>query len=104
MGCVTKEAKARTHDALMEMQTVLRIVASAGSLDRIWAFRYTHCRDLLLGSELRPNLPGFLHQCISIDNFHQFIRANVFQSPLQVHFFGGLQLHQFVAGGGTVVS
>ena len=71
---MTSEAKARTHDVLLEMQATLRIVASAGTLDRIWAFRYTHCRDLLLDSELRSALPGFLHQCISIDNFHNFIR------------------------------
>lgn len=71
---MTNEAKASTHDALLELQMILRVVSATGSLDRIWAFRYTDCRDLLLESELRSALPGFLHQCVSIDNFHSFIR------------------------------
>jgi hypothetical protein len=37
------------------------------------AVRYTVCREALLGSELRSDVPGFLIQCVSIYKFHDFI-------------------------------
>lgn len=37
------------------------------------AVRYTQCRSVLLDSELRPAMPGFLVQCVSLDKFQTFI-------------------------------
>jgi hypothetical protein len=67
------ERKSALVDALEEMQELLRSVSSSRSPHRLSAVRYTHCRTLLLGSELRPAMPGFLVQCVSLDKFQTFI-------------------------------
>jgi hypothetical protein len=71
---VSDETKASIDDALQELQIILRAVSTVSTLDRLWAFRYTDCRNRLLESEVRSALPGFLYQCVSVDNFHSFIR------------------------------
>lgn len=68
------DAQARLNHALIELKAVLRAVSAASTLDRNWAFRYTYCRDLVLKTVPRVAVPGFLYQCISVDNFHDFIR------------------------------
>ena len=61
------------ESALGEIQDLLRSVCSASTPHRLSAVRYTHCRSVLLAGELRPSLPGFLVQCVSIYKFHDFI-------------------------------
>ncbi|MDT9599022.1 hypothetical protein [Sphingosinicella rhizophila] len=68
------DAETRLDLIVRELQTVLHAVSSANTLDRIWAYRYTRCRDLVLQLSPRPAVPGFLRQCVSVDNFHDFIR------------------------------
>lgn len=67
------QPKPTAAEMLEEMQALLRSVASSSSLNRLWAVRYTECRAELLNSDLRPVLPGFLVQCVSINKFHDFI-------------------------------
>jgi hypothetical protein len=67
------DRKSTTLDALEEMQELLRSVSSSRSPHRLSAVRYTHCRSILLDSELRPAMPGFLIQCVSLDKFQTFI-------------------------------
>ena len=67
------ERKSTLVDAVEEMQELLRSVCSSRSPHRLSAVRYTHCRSVLLGSELRPAMPGFLVQCVSLDKFQTFI-------------------------------
>ena len=62
-----------TSEALDEMQSLLRTTCSASTPNRVSAVRYTLCRTILMNSELRPALPGFLIQCVSIFKFHDFI-------------------------------
>ena len=60
-------------DALEEMREILRMAALDGTLVRQAAARYTLCRETLLQSPLRPHLPGFLMQCLTIARFQDFI-------------------------------
>lgn len=60
-------------EALGELQEILRLAATTASPQRVAAARYTICRDVLLKSALRPSLPGFLLQCLTISRFHDFI-------------------------------
>lgn len=60
-------------DALQEMQALLLSTCSASTPNRVSAVRYTLCRTILMDGELRPALPGFLVQCVSIFKFHDFI-------------------------------
>jgi hypothetical protein len=60
-------------EALEEMQSLLRSTCSAATPNRISAVRYTLCRTILMDGELRPSLPGFLIQCVSVFKFHDFI-------------------------------
>ena len=69
-----------TEDVLQELEDLLRAVASSSTPHRFSAVRYTHCREALLASEVRPALPGFLIQCVSIYKFHDFI--NLFDPKL----------------------
>lgn len=62
-----------TSEALDEMQSLLRSTCSASTPNRVSAVRYTLCRTILMNGELRPALPGFLIQCVSIFKFHDFI-------------------------------
>jgi hypothetical protein len=59
--------------ALRELLEILQIAAQEASPQRLAATRYTLCREALLRSELRPVLPGFLLQCLTIYRFHDFI-------------------------------
>ena len=70
---IVAQQKTSTQEALQEIEELLRAVASAGTPHRLSAVRYTHCRDVLLGSDVRSALPGFLIQCVSIYKFHDFI-------------------------------
>ena len=60
-------------DALEEMREITRMAALDGALVRQAAARYTLCRDTLLQSALRPYVPGFLIQCLTIARFQDFI-------------------------------
>lgn len=63
----------RSREALEEMQTLLRLVATGTTPIRLSAVNYTQCRAVLLEGPLRPGLPGFILQCVSIFKFHEFI-------------------------------
>ena len=67
------EPQLTTREALDEMEEILRVTANDRSARRVAAVRYTRCRTALIESELRPAVPGFLVQCISLDKFHDFI-------------------------------
>ena len=67
------ELAGTAEGALNEMQELLRATAAGSSPSRIAAVRYTLCRTTLMEGELRPALPGFLVQCVSIFKFHDFI-------------------------------
>lgn len=62
-----------TSEALGELKDLLRLAAAEGSLQRLEASRYTICRDALLQSEIKPALPGFLRQCLTLSRFQDFI-------------------------------
>lgn len=70
---IVVEPKPGTQDALVEIQEILRTVAASGSTHRLAAVRFTHCRSVLLQSEYRSALPGFLIQCVSLYKFQDFI-------------------------------
>ena len=61
-------------DALAELHDILLLAALETSPPRLAAQRYTICRDILLRSELRRTLPGFLQQCMTVYRFHDFIQ------------------------------
>lgn len=75
------------------MEDLLRAVSSASSPPRLWAVKYTQCRDALLASELRSTLPGFILQCVSIYKFYDFINLYDGRADARVAFvqqaFGG---------------
>jgi len=61
-------------EALTELKQLMRLAAGEGSPQRLAATTYTICREALLQSELRPALPGFLLQCLTIFRFKDFIQ------------------------------
>ena len=73
-------AEMSVNEAFEEIQEILREVASLPSPSRLVAVRYTQCRSVLLGSVIRPALPGFLIQCVSAHKFHDFI--NLYHADL----------------------
>ncbi len=62
-----------SKEALLEMEGLLHQLSSGASPLRSAAVRYVQCRAALLGGELRPAVPGFLVQCMSISKFYEFI-------------------------------
>lgn len=80
------QQKANTAEALLEMEELLRSVAGKGSPHRLSAVRYTHCRAVLLDSEMRSLVPGFLIQCVSIYKFHDFINLYHPKAEARVQF------------------
>lgn len=66
------EQELTASEALGEFQDIVRLAALDGSPQRLPANRYTICRDTLLRSHLRPHLPGFLFQCLTVARFHDF--------------------------------
>jgi hypothetical protein len=62
-----------TSEALAELKDLLRLASTDEALQRLSATRYTRCREVLLQSELRSALPGFLRQCLTHARFHDFI-------------------------------
>jgi hypothetical protein len=68
------EAKLTASEALTELQELMRLAASGEPLLRQAATTYTTNRDVLLQSELRPMLPGFLLQCLTVYRFKDFIQ------------------------------
>lgn len=63
-----------TGEALTELKALMRLAAGEGSPQRLAATTYTNCRESLLRSELRPVLPSFLLQCLTIFRFKDFIQ------------------------------
>lgn len=61
------------EEALAELKDLLRLAAGELFPPRQSASRYTICREALLRSSLRPILPGFLLQCLTISRFRDFI-------------------------------
>jgi hypothetical protein len=70
---IVVQQKTSTSEALEEMQALLLSTCSAITPNRVSAVRYTLCRTALMDGELRPSLPGFLIQCVSIFKFYDFI-------------------------------
>ena len=68
------EGELKTGEALTELKELMRLAAGEGSPQRLAATTYTICRETLLQSELRPALPGFLLQCLTIFRFKDFIQ------------------------------
>jgi hypothetical protein len=60
-------------DALHELHEILLLAALDMAPQRLAATRYTSCREILLKSALRPALPGFLLQCLTLYRFRDFI-------------------------------
>lgn len=61
-------------EALSELKELLRLASGEGAPQRLAATTYTVCREALLQSELRPALPPFLLQCLTIFRFKDFIQ------------------------------
>ena len=62
------------HQALEELHAVLREAAGEQSPGRYLPVRYQSCRTVLMTGALRPYLPGFVRQCVSLLQFREFIR------------------------------
>ena len=60
-------------EALHELHEILLFAALDDTLQRLAATRYTLCRDILLRSDLRSALPGFVQQCMTVYRFRDFI-------------------------------
>jgi hypothetical protein len=67
-------------EVLGEMLRILRAVSGMRTPDRALAVQYTESRGTLLKSRLRPCVPGFLMQCVSVHKFHDFI--NLFDAEV----------------------
>jgi len=61
-------------EAWLELQDMLRDVATDAPQPRHMAARYTLLRDTLIRSGRQPLLPGFMQQCLTLDRFRDFIR------------------------------
>ena len=85
-------------DALDEMREITRMAALDTRLVRPSAARYTICRDILLSSQYRPFLPGFLLQCLTIARFQDFIHLLDPRPPVRLDFLD----HAFRSIGGPV--
>lgn len=85
-GFSTGAAEPPLIEALGEIHALLKEVAASSSPHRSAAVRYTVCRSVLLGSELRPLLPGFLVQCVSISRFHEFINLYHHRREARIEF------------------
>jgi hypothetical protein len=59
--------------AFEELEAILYTVAASPPQHRKFAVRYMQCRDVLMGSELRATLPGFMLQTGTIDKYRDFI-------------------------------
>ena len=83
------QQKIGTAEALQEMSELLRSVAkggTGGTPHRLSAVRYTHNRSVLLESEVRAVVPGFLVQCVSIYKFHDFINLYDPKADARIQF------------------
>jgi hypothetical protein len=83
---VVANPKANTEEALNEMEELLRTAASVGVQHRMMAVRYTEWRSVLLASEVRAAVPGFLVQCVTVDKFHTFITLYDPKAEARVQF------------------
>lgn len=70
---IVAEAKVVPAQALRDVEAMLRDVGAGLPVSRGAAVRYGECRAALLDSPLRPALPGFLIQCVSLSKFQDFI-------------------------------
>ncbi|MGF1549079.1 MAG: hypothetical protein ACFBQW_00870 [Sphingomonadaceae bacterium] len=68
------ETQPGDSDALFELRDTLIAAACGEPISRIYAVRYTECRDLLVSSPLRDRLPGYLTTCVTLFRFRDFIR------------------------------
>jgi hypothetical protein len=78
-----------SFEALEEMQSLLLRTCSVSTPNRVSAVRYTLCRTILMDGELRPALPGFLIQCVSIFKFHDFISLYDPRAEARIAFVEG---------------
>jgi hypothetical protein len=76
-------------EALAELHDILLLATLETSPPRLAAQRYTACRDVLLRSELRRTLPGFLQQCLTVSRFHDFIHLYHASIEARVAFIDG---------------
>lgn len=81
------EPKLTMAEALQELREVLFAVATTGSTHRDLAVRYMQSRAALMEGELRPVMPGFLVQCVSIGKFHDFITLYHPRIDARIAFF-----------------
>lgn len=58
---------------LQELEDLLCAVAAGGPVNRASASDYSDRRTRLIASPVRSALPGFLHQCVSLMRFKEFI-------------------------------
>lgn len=61
------------REALAEMREIMCLTAGDQAASRMSAVRYTRCRSVLIESDFRSSVPGFLVQCVSLSRFHDFI-------------------------------
>ncbi len=61
-------------EAWVMLQELLRDAAVESVQPRQAATLYTRLREVLLKSAYQPHLPGFMHQCLTLDRFRDFIR------------------------------
>ena len=62
-----------SEDASSELKELLRLTAGDVFPQRYSATRYTICREVVLRGVVRPSLPGFLAQGLTIFRFRDFI-------------------------------
>lgn len=58
---------------LQELEDLLCDVAAGGPVNRAESTRYSNGRTRLIASPVRRLLPGFLHQCVSLLRYKEFI-------------------------------
>jgi hypothetical protein len=61
-------------EAWIRLQELLRAAAVEPVQPRQMVTLYTRLREILLNSEYRPHLPGFVLACLTLDRFRDFIR------------------------------
>jgi hypothetical protein len=67
------EIRLSDHQALQELHDLLSDSSLNRPPSRDLAARYQVCRTTLMAGTLRPHLPGFVRQCVSLLKFREFI-------------------------------
>ena len=67
------DAPPSVDEALQEFHELLRVCSLDRPPPRQLPVRYQICRMVLMGSEMKQHLPGFVRQCVSSLKFREFI-------------------------------